>query len=567
MLELSRSRSANLLALAAIIGIAGAILGLYQASSNASRIDGPMALATSSTGDVYFRASDAIYHADAEGALLQVVPLARLGLDDVLADIEPDGDAILVAEGASGNIKRCRLDQGSCRQLASVTTLPTGTAIDIALAPDRSRLYVATSSLHRVDAYDLNGKHLYRLAIDGDLRFPNEIAALGNNLLMIADTNHHRVIGVEDRGDGTTALQWKIDAYNELTRPGRIWPTNAVRAADGSYWVIDTDGRLQNGDVVIYSAQGKALQRVALGDDADPVTLAPLGSDMLVADYSSFTIRRVSADGRTIGMFGDGTLRERLDVLRSTHAHWIELRTMASVAIGLFALLGFVAGILDARARKQPAPSGRRPGVVLHPAEITAAQRAAAGVRPALRADAKGVMWLSHNRAYLRKMWLLNGGVVLAAVAIAVLLFSDAAKMPRHLSFEMAGVAVALVVIVTLIVLGMSRIRLGTDGTRLHLIDILGRKAEALPAELSRTGRRLFMGRVSVPLNNRQMQLFDEEQFGAYITPVLEQVPQVSELQLLGRNLRRGDLTTWLSMLALFAIVGARIYYEFFRHP
>jgi hypothetical protein len=57
-------------------------------------------------------------------------------------------------------------------------------------------LYVADTYNHKLKVVNLPTMQCHTLTADGDLREPSGICAVGDRLL-VADTNHHRVVWVD----------------------------------------------------------------------------------------------------------------------------------------------------------------------------------------------------------------------------------------------------------------------------------------------------------------------------------------------------------------------------------
>jgi len=107
---------------------------------------------------------------------------------------------------------------------------------------------------------------------------------------------------------------------------------------------------------------------------------------------------------------------------------------------------------------------------------------------------------------------------------------------------------------------GFKRLRLGTDGERLHVVDIWGRQGQGTPEEFVHTGRRLLLGRIGIPLPNQRLTLFDQAAFAAVIEPLLERTPRSNELAIVWRDLRRGDPLAWSGVFAIIGLIALRVW-------
>lgn len=149
MIELSRSRKANVFALIAILGVLGTMLLVWKASEQIYETAGPSALA-SAGGAVYFAAGDTLYVADADGALRHEIPFESLGLDGVVSNLAVLEEELLVADGGSGAVQRCNLESRSCKVLIDIPMPGRGGALALAPAPEAGRIYVTDTSSHQL---------------------------------------------------------------------------------------------------------------------------------------------------------------------------------------------------------------------------------------------------------------------------------------------------------------------------------------------------------------------------------------------------------------------------------
>lgn len=562
MIELSPSRNANILAVAAILGVIGTFTLVWKAVEGVATTAGPSALATGDGGEVYFVAGAMLYRTDHNGVLQDSVALEALRMGRTVSQLAVSGEALLVAEGG-GRLHRCDPVHHSCTLLATIPMLHRGGPLAVAAAPEVRRLYLADADNHRLYAYGSDGKRLYELDIDGGLKYPNEVIWLGDDQLLIADTNHHRIVVVQDLGGGSTRLIGKLAADSEFSRDGHTWPTAVKRDAAGSTWVINSDGFLHDGDLIVYDVEGKARRRIDLGEDADPIVLAALPKAMLVADYQNYRLQRVSLDGLRVDAFGDAAVAGILHSLQTRRDHWQQMRNFSIGMMVLFGLLGASAGYLDWRARRARVAGTRQPGVVRHPVDAARPAALTAAAQMQLRPDAQGIVWLTVAPKFLRTMnlFFLLMGAMLGVVLL--LLASSSESQPWRLYAMLGAMSVTIMGALFWAQRRMRAMRIGTDGKELHVVDILGRSGHAPPEEFIHTGRRLLLGRLAVSLPNPHMPVFDKDVFAAVIEPMLERTPRSNEMMVLWQGLRRGDPMTWLGVVAVVIVIVLRVWYEF----
>lgn len=557
MIELSPSGKANFVAVAAIIGILGALVLVWRASNHEAADYGPTAVTATADGTVYFVAGGTLFSADSRGRLLDRVPLKTLGIQFPVAHMAGLKGTLLIADG--GAIWRCNVARQRCSQLLSV---PVGSALALAVAPETERLYVSNVSRHRIYAFDLHGKQLYRLVVPGGVRFANDIRWLGNGHLLIADTNHHRVIEVNDPGDGHAQLVQNLNAENASGRSGRTWPTATLRDGSGRIWVIDGNGMLRDGDLIVYGKDGHAERRISLGASADPMQLTLLPDAVLVSDETGYRLQQVALSDYRVSVYGDAALRAALAAIKAERRQWHDIYRSAFGILVLFALLGGLAGYLDWRERRL-LPAGRQPGVVARPRAVTRPPSLTAAMQMKLRPDAQGITWLAivpRTIRLLRVMAIAFPALML--LMVGAFIYTTHGKGPQDMKLigMMIGVAAFIAIVSLWSVRIFKRIRIGTDGSKLYLVDFRGRRAQAEPEQCLNTGRRLLIGNISVPIANNQYQMFDKQELAALIGPLLERVPKSGELTMLWQKLRSGDPATWVTFIGFIAVVVLRIW-------
>ena len=511
-------------------------------------------------GKVYFVAAGTLFTADAQGSLLDQVRLKTLGIDAPVSHMASLDDALLITDGSDGAIRRCNVAQRRCAQLLSLTVAG---ALALTVAPAAKRIYVGNVSRHQIHAFDLHGRQLYRLTVPGGIKFANDITWLGNGRLLIADTNHHRVVVVADPGDGHAQLVQQFDAKNPLGRSDRNWPTAAVQDAAGRTWVIDGHGLLRDGDLIVYGADRRAERRIHLGASVDPLQLAQLPGAVLITDNAGYRLQRVALNDYRVSVFGDAALRGALAAIKARRAQWRALYQTGFGLVALFALFGAPAGYLDWRER-QHRPAGRQPGIVARPGANPRPATLTAAMQMRLRPDAQGITWLAVVPRTIRLLRILSVAMPALLLSLAgFFAFSMHAKGP--LDMKPIGMMVAAAVFIAIVsqwsVRIFRRIRIGTDGARLYVVDYRGRRAAAEPEQCLSTGRRLMIDNIGVPIANSQYQMFDKQELAALIGPMLARVPKSRESTLVWQKLRSGDPATWAALVGLIAVMALRIWF------
>lgn len=560
MIELSRSRKANVLAFIAILGFFGALGLVWKASQETAGAAGISALATGN-GTTYFVAGGTLYVSRDDGTLRDRIPLQSLGLGPGVSQLVPLDDALLTADGGSGEIQRCMLSQRRCTRVARIPMRGRGGTLALAAVPELDRLYVGDSSSHQLHVYTLSGRHLYQLEIEGGLKYPNEVLWLGDDRLLVVDTNHHRILIVRDDGAGRSTVLRKTAVKNDLGH-GNTWPTAAAHDREGNTWVINSDGMLRNGELIVYDAAGRPQRRIDLGDEADPIVLAATEDTVLVADFDNYRLQQVGLDEGRVEGFGDTAVEAVLQDLRARRAYAERLHNMGVGLLVLFGLIGAAAGYFDWQARRALASTVVPPSAARGDFENPARAVLDAALRFGARPDARGIVWLHAAPKTVRNLKLVAALCVMLLGAAMVPMFQLVEAFPTRLIALSGGLTLAMLGLVVGMLHGLRRLRIGTDGRFLHVVDLFGRTGRGLPEDFLHTGRRLVLGRIAVPVPNPRQSMFDREAFAAVIEPMLAATPRSNEMEFFLRNLRQGDLLTWAGVAAVVALIALRVWLD-----
>lgn len=553
-LQISSSRTSNLLALLAIVGILGAFLLAIGASINENRASGPSAITSTAAGEIYFVASERLFRLDREGKLISSTALAELGVDGQVYRLKSLENDLLMVQSGRDALLSCDTSLWRCASLFRTSALSASDVITLAPAEQQQqRIYLVTFSNQRLYAVDPEGRELYRLRVPGGLNNPNDIDWLGAERLLVADTDHHRIVEFEDLGDGQVRLIRILEAKPDRGRAGRIWPTEVVRDRQGGTWVIAGSDRQRRDELIYFDTQGRE-RRVELDAASDPRGLALVAGGVLISDRANHRLMLMNRDDFSVSRFGGEALQAALAEIATQQAYWHQIYYLGIAVAALFVALGTVAGYFDWQARQR-----------LRNASADASQKVSdeesitipETVRIRLKPDEQGIYWLGIDSRIMYALYLF---VVVALILLWLLQAYSIAQLEGERHWSFATPLLSLTLITSVLVIGssltMRRIRLGSDGSKLYLIDLFGRSAAAPPRDCLNTGRRLLIGKLSVPIGNPQIRLYDKALFAELIEPMLMRVPKTNELAIYWRYLSAGDPLTWAGSLAFVVMAG-----------
>ena len=188
----------------------------------------------------------------------------------------------------------------------------------------------------------IKGEHLFTLDYNA-LHYPNDIIAIDENMLAIADTNNHRVRFLHVDAKGKVQERQQIDLHQEK----RNWPTQIAQDRDNNIWVVHADGALDRTNLSIYALnpQGK-YQKIKYCDTVSEIaSINRFDNRMLVGDKSPYALEILSSSKRI--PFGDEafqTLINQTDIRLKTYNFQ---KYIAQVGIGLSIVLLLMAAKIE----------------------------------------------------------------------------------------------------------------------------------------------------------------------------------------------------------------------------
>jgi hypothetical protein len=542
---------ANSLAVVVILGFAAIIANSLRISMQSRGVTGPTVLATGAAGRVYTNIATTLYVLDETGVLEDSIPLANLGLQGaILTDLLalPDG-RLLIGSSNTPKILACDLAQRRCSSFLQSGPRPAS-AFKMAWDAQRRRLLVVDGERHRILVYDRNGT--LTLESRGGKRgliLPNTLLLTGDGEAVIADTNHHRLVALD-----AETLSLERREIPVKTAPGnfrRIWPTDFALSSDQRYWVILDNDLLENGDVMLFDAAGRPLQRLALPADWDPIKLRARPHEVLLAGYGSVDLVSVSLDGKVIAPFGDAAFRGMLAEVRAQRQasdRWWHLWIW--LAIAPLAILAGIAAWLDWKRRTAVAPP-----VAAAAAEIN------------LPETGQGVYWLEPDPKIVRQWrysrWLVYLiGILLLMPAIYIVWWAGPDKSAGLVVPLLAG-GVAFMAILVTGLNTLSQGRLGVTRDQVVLAVEGGPQRYYYPRQLVYSSRFISSGDITVYLRTGKGPIYNPGEIHGYLEPLLTAARKLNPLQSYIYLLQQGDRLTWISTLGIACLGGLYLYTKF----
>ena len=531
---------------ATVAGMGLCFLALYYSGERlGDETQGPSKIARAPDGTIWISSHGSLHHFTAAGERREVVALSALKLGPVVSELLPLSDGTLVlAEAVPSAAYRCSPGASKCASITAgfaAAVGPTAHALMVAADEERGRFYISDNANHRLILADFDGKVL-DVTAPRRVLYPNELALDKSGELVVVDTTHRRLVRIAVDRDTFGADLWEMKTDSQLSRLGRRLPMDVARAPDGKWWVLVARDGMKEADLIVFGADGDALQRIDLGAYSDPTQIATVSDGLLVADPTNASLTRVAPEGTVAGPWGDAAFQSELDALRVARSLWRALRLAAQLLIVAIPLAGIV--LLWRLGERLPT----RPQIAV-PASPTPVER---GIRwlevlPQFRQRARRLLL-----ALSALMWLLT-----LASAWIVSMIWEGLKRPESTLVVLFFAAFALAPLVLLIVVPrMWRMRLGTDGGRFFFDPGNGKVEEYSFSALAVSGMQLLVGRRLVPLRLGAGPLFAEEELAGYILARIPPSGRVDAFRLFVRALDQGSRDLWWALIVL-AILAA----------
>jgi len=546
----SRRRSARgidqLALVVAVATIAAFLLLLwvsFAATDRMAATQGPTRMGVAPDGSVWVNSHAGLHHLARDGALLQSVVLADLGLATPLSTVRVLRDGrLIVGQAVPSGLFLCDLERTRCERLTSAGE--TAHALMIAVDERTGRIAVSDNAGYRLLLLDLNGRRILDATPRGRFSHPNGIAFLSDDTLLVANTDRRALVTLEVGGERFGRRLETFWAYTGPLRPGRILPMEFARTADGKWWMLVAMDRMKNADLVIHDPLGVPRMRIDLGARSDPTDVTAFGDGVLVAEPTRVRLLAIDKDGTNVRQFGSPEFLAQLDATRSAHALWTLGRDFAPTGMAMLPLL--CALFLWARGRREPGVYGpvRRE---LLPAPAT--------LEP-------GVTWLQYDPRYLLRYGrtrtaVFGAGMVLLVAMVFVLTQANPGLPPTVIGVMVAVIALCLGALYYMRRRGKKPPHYGVDETGFVLRTPDGEVQRISPEALRTDGRRLVAGPEVVTYRSSAGDTFSGSQLESVLLARLPPEAWIPSRELWLWALRRQPQRVLVEFLAIAALTIA----------
>lgn len=553
-----------LVAALVILGAIAAIATWVWGSGEAKSIGGPSQLVVDPNGHLYVQIQNSLLEHDADGNFVREHDLRNIGVDMLLGGLGffSDGD-LLVRRGPDARsfldnlrayqrktnedsltpdepetgLYRCQLASRECSVFGSEPIdfkAPYGVYIDW----ETDDVYISDTTRHLLRKYAADGSVLAG-PVSG-FRFPNGMVIVDSKL-MLADTNHHRVVALNPATDSFAEELDSIDVVpGAAQRAGQTWPNDVARVGD-EWWVNNMQTGMDYGGIYVFDENWRFKRRVPLPDDADPIDIEPVGDAVFVSDWYNDAVWRVDPVTFNVAPLESSGFAE---FIAASDDRRREYRMIAWLGVVLFAFI-IVALLVKAVLTRSPDESATRkrehtaPGLDL-PEEM---------------------VWLSPDPKKVRRFRLFAKLAVVMLIVLVLglaylLLFDERSQAYYSLAWLVAGVVACYLFIGWASYVNMHT-AIGLSGRNITLRNHRGRERTFALTDVLYDGSTIVAGDMAVFLGQPAAPLYEQQKIMEHLYPRLALARSISiwRMQVLLIRLRHPQ---GLLMLLIFVgLIGA----------
>lgn len=299
-----------------ILGAIAAIATWMWSTGEAASIGGPSQLVVDPNGHLYVQIQNSLLEHDADGNFVRQHDLRDIGVEmllgglgffsngDLLVRRGPDARSFvdnlrayqrktnedsLAPHAPETGLYRCSLATRECSVFGS-EPFDLKAAYGVYIDWQTDEVFISDTTRHLLRKYAADGSALAGPV--AGFRFPNGMVIVDGRL-MLADTNHHRVVALEPATDAFADELDSIDVVpGAAQRAGQTWPNDVARVGD-DWWVNLMKTDMDYGGIYVFDDNWRFKRRVPLPEGADPIDIEPVGNDVFVSDWYNDAVWRI----------------------------------------------------------------------------------------------------------------------------------------------------------------------------------------------------------------------------------------------------------------------------------
>ena len=350
---------------ALVLFLTAVAIGVWMwGSGAATSIGGPAELRAGPDGHHYVQIQNYLVEHDENGEFVKTHDLESIDVElflgtygffsngDVLLRRGPDprsfGDNLrafarktnlssISPETADSGLFRCDLHTQQCERFGN-PGVDFKAAHGIFIDRSTDEVYISDTTRHLLRKYSPTGEEV--AATGETFKFPNQLV-LHEGRLYVADTNHHKIQVVEPGADSYGDIIIGIDVVpTEARLADQRWPSHFVRVGS-TWWVNNMKTGMNLGGLYVFNNDWHYVKRIALPEDADPISMIALNDEVWVSDWNNDVVRRFAASGDPLPDLESAGLEEILARSRVERRQYT-LYSYGGVALVVFVLLALL---------------------------------------------------------------------------------------------------------------------------------------------------------------------------------------------------------------------------------
>lgn len=545
-----------------IVGAIVAIASWMWGTDEAKSIGGPAQLTVGPNGHLYVQVQNSLLEHDADGNFVQEHDLRGIGVEMLLGGVSffSNGDLLvrrgpgtrsfidnlrayrretnkdsLVPNAPDAGLYRCSLTTKECSVFGS-EPFDFKAAYGVYIDRETDEVYISDTTRHLLRKYAADGSALAG-PVAGFL-FPNGMVIVDGRL-MLADTNHHRVVALDP---ATETFAEELDSIDVVPgaaqRAGQTWPNDVARVGD-DWWVNNLQSGMDYGGIYVFDENWRFKRRVPLPQDADPIDLEPVGDQVFVSDWFNDAVWRVDPVTFSVTSLESSGFAAFIADLVERRRHF-EMIAWLGIALFALILLALLISGLVMRSPDEPAAEKRK--------------------RNAIKTEfPEEMVWLEPDPGKVRrfrlfaKLAVLMLGVLVLGLAF-LLIFGKRPHPNYSLAWLVAGVVSAYLVIGWASYVNLHT-AIGLSGRNITLRNHRGREHTFPLTDVIYDGSTIVAGDMAVFMGQPAAPLYEQQMVMEHLYPRLALARSVSIWKMQGRLIRMRHPQGLLMLLIFVGLI------------
>ena len=538
-----------------------AIATKFWADGEMLEYGGPSQLITDPYGHLYIQIQNQLLEHTADGEFVRRHDLGNLGVESMIGAVAffSNGDILLrrgedrrgfanriaayqrrentsdlVPESPGAGLARCNLQTEQCKSFGQ-PPIDFKSTIGAYIDWRNDDVFISDTSRHTLRKYSSDGVAL--ADPKRGFKFPNQISG-ADELLLVADTNHHQVRVVDPRSGtfGKTVRSINV-VPDEAQHDNLRWPSHFSRIGT-EWWINNMNNGMRDGGIYVFDNDWQYQRRITLPAKADPISILPFGVGALISDWDNDRIYRIATSGEMLPDFSSPGLEAVLEESRESRTFYRALSWMGMVLLGVV-FVGLITKAISSPAGKRDAalPDDNEQ-IVLHSDEL---------------------VWFEPDSKTVRKI-RLNHKLAFGALIGMVILLVYVATVHGNPEFATRMLpSVGSLIWMYALIYWMSRSNVGT-AIGFQNDDIILRDHKGTESRYPVKAVVYYKAAIATPdmavvLGQQPMPLYEPDLVTQQLIPRLAQAKAVSAIKMHGILLRLGHPQAVTMLLIILAAV------------